>query len=140
MLHREAVNGRSEPFAGADRSRRRYPLLPRIPQQRLALPERLHGHFDRDHRGAAEVGVAGELILAAEHVDEIAFEVTARLDQEVDFFVTVVLGFERFLGVAAPTQRERFTEGLVRLGALKADLHLLTVSWIAIGHLVGVKW
>ena len=61
-------------------SRHRYFLLFRNPQHRLALPEGFDGHFDRDHRGAAEVGVVGELVFAAKHVDEISCEELCSID------------------------------------------------------------
>jgi len=75
-----------------------------IPVHGLAVSVGFDGHLDRYHGGAAEVGITGESILAAEDVYEVAFEVAALAYGEADFFFAVVFGFEFVFEIAVPAE------------------------------------
>src|SRR5688572_18976452 len=63
----------------------------RVPEHRLLLPVRLHRHFNCHHGRTAQRRIAGEPVLPAQHIDEIALKVTALTRRQPGFFAAVVL-------------------------------------------------
>jgi hypothetical protein len=95
-------------------------LLFGIPQERFALAERFDGHFNGDHRGAAVVRVARELVLATERVDEDAFEIAALLEGQADLLFAVIFRLEFFLEIAVPAQGRLAAQFHVAMCAVNA--------------------
>jgi hypothetical protein len=84
------------------------------------LAERFDGHFNGDHRGAAVVRVARELVLATERVDEDAFEIAALLEGQADLLFAVIFRLEFFLEIAVPAQGRLAAQFHVAMCAVNA--------------------